>query len=265
MDKAWTLRSAAGSRRSPDHETNEDAWHRWEAADNGQETAREGLYVVCDGVSSAGKGHFAARFSTKRLRQLCTPGAVDFGKLGEVVSEIDWELRGMAAQAACTVSLLAIQGSRGHVLTVGDSPVFRIRRGAIEQLGGRTNPADGRRLGAYLGMGPEISEVIQTWSGPLIPGDVILLTTDGVGTVLPEAELLDSWVRTSHPKTCMEDLMARVVHAGGRDDATAVVVEVLPTRPGMATFSPQDAPDPPGHMVDPDPSKLSIPFEPDED
>jgi serine/threonine protein phosphatase PrpC len=262
--KAWTLRSAAGSRRSPDHETNEDAWHRWEAADKGQEMAREGLYVVCDGVSSAGMGHLASRISTKRLRQLCEPGALTgFDKLSEMISELDWELRGMTSRAACTISLLAIQGSRGQVLTVGDSPVYRIRRGAIEQLGGRTNPADGRRLGAYLGMGPEISEVLQSWNGPLIPGDVMLLTTDGVGGLLPESELLESWTRTNDPTACMGDLMERVVHAGGRDDATVVVVEVLPARPGMRTFSPQDAPDPPGHLVDPDPSMQFIPFKPD--
>ena len=127
-------------------------------------------------------GHLAC----ERLGQLGsgTPFAVE--GLQQLVSEIDWELRGAGRGAYCTLALAWVQGAEAHVLTVGDSPVYRLRRGRLTEAGADASGTVQRSLRAYLGMGTRVSDVLrhQRWS--VEPGDLLLLMSDGI---------LDAWTR----------------------------------------------------------------------
>ena len=97
---AVVMRSAAGSRQARSHAQNEDVWaiHEYPGG---------ALYVVCDGVSTAADGRYAAEVACARLGQFTEgEGRRDLAALAQLVSEIDWELRGSGRRAMCTLALV---------------------------------------------------------------------------------------------------------------------------------------------------------------
>lgn len=186
------------------------------------------LYVVADGVSSVPKGRQAAEMVCSRVDTFFDRvQAPRVESLVELLTEVDWELRGLGrAQAACTASILWLAYGKANIVHVGDSQIYRVRHG--ECLCITKEHRGGRSLGAYVGMGPEISDVMQVWQEPLFVGDLFLLVSDGVTEVVPPEELAEAWWTTGgSPQRAAHSIIAEVNKRGGRDDATALVVDVL--------------------------------------
>jgi protein phosphatase len=117
---------------------------------------------------------------------------------------------------------------------VGDSRVYRLRRGVLEQLTrdhsfaeqmrewGETAPAAYSHLVTRaLGSGgdPDLrTERLET-------GDRYLLCTDGLSGVIDGAELAERLGRGT-AASCCRDLIDRAFCAGSSDNITAVVIEV---------------------------------------
>ncbi len=186
------------------------------------------LFAVCDGVSSVPEGGWAAELTCERLISFFdrdVPPSEE--RLLQLINEIDWELRGRGeGRAASTLSALWLADRTAHLVHVGDSQVFRVRHGAISCISERQGK--GRRLGAYMGMGPQLNEVAQLWRGPLFVGDLFILTTDGVSELVTPDELLGCWWSSGgEPQGCAEAVVALVRERHGADDASLVVVDVL--------------------------------------
>jgi serine/threonine protein phosphatase PrpC len=238
------LRAAAASRPSPHHVECEDAWQIYE-----HDLSRgDGLFVVCDGVSTARAGLAAAKLACTRLGQFEEPGAHRHtDTLAQLVSEIDWELRGTNKHAKCTLAMTWVDGSVAHVFTVGDSPVYRLRQGRARQAGAERTGTF-RRLAAFLGMGPAVSEVLTMDRWVLQAGDVLMLMSDGVLEALDEDDLAEIWQRDPAPEPCAGNIIAEVARVGVDDDATVIVVEVQ-GRPGvLQPHNPFSPPDPPAWL-----------------
>jgi serine/threonine protein phosphatase PrpC len=186
------------------------------------------LFAVCDGVSSVPDGGWAAKVTCERLISFFDTDVPPSQEgLLQLINEIDWELRGRGERrAASTLSALWLADRTAHLVHVGDSEVFRVRHGHIESLTERQGSGQG--LGAFMGMGPQLNEVAQLWSGPLFVGDLFILTTDGVTGIFSPEELLDHWWGSGgRPQACAEAVLAGVEEAHGADDASLVVVDVL--------------------------------------
>ncbi len=236
------LRAAAASRQGPSHRENEDRW-RICAIPNGI----GGLFMVCDGVSTSGAGAYAAQLATDRLEQFCDPKVTrQPGELIQLVSEIDWELRGNNRRAACTLALAWVESTVAYAFTLGDSPIFRLRDGRMRQAGtDRTGTFN--KLQAYLGMGPAVSEQLVTERWELLPGDVIVLCSDGVLEAMHPDNIARIWSRTRDPEIALDLVLDEVARGGVDDDATMVLVEVS-TPPPIPTATPLDVPEPPGRL-----------------
>ena len=236
-----TIIAAAASRPSPHHVECEDAWQIY-GRDHEQ---GEGLFIVCDGVSTAGEGLAAARLACNRVGQFEEPGTRRHpDTLAQLVSEIDWELRGTGRHAKCTLAMVWVDGSAAHIFTVGDSPVYRLRRGRTRQAGAEKTGTF-RRLAAFLGMGPNVSEVLTMDRWDLLPGDVLLLMSDGVLEALDEDDLAEIWERKSVPEVCARAIIDEVARTGVDDDATVIVVEVQGRVRRASIEHPFSPPDPP--------------------
>ncbi len=237
-------RAAGASRPSPHHVENEDAWQIYaDVPGDGS------LCVVCDGVSNAGAGHTAARLACARLGQFeGRREAQPEDALVQLVSEIDWELRGTSGGAKCTLAMAWVDGLTAHIFTVGDSPVYRLRAGRMKQAGSEKTGAF-RRLQAYLGMGPKVSDQLTRDRWALAPGDVLFLLSDGVLNAIDEDDLADGWARTRDPERCARAVLDEVARHGVDDDATVVVLEIYEDVALPAPASPREAPDPPSRLV----------------
>lgn len=220
---------AAATRQGTGHPQNDDRYRILDASHLGVAALRKGsIYAVCDGVSTVPKGRYAADLTCARVDGFFDRvQAPRVESLVQLVSETDWELRAHGrGQAACTLSLLWLAYGNATVLHVGDSQVYRVRHGAAERL--TKNHRGGRALGAYVGMGPNVADVLQVWQEPLFVGDLFLLVTDGVTEVVAVDELLDTWwAFGGSPQRAAAAIIGEVDSRGGKDDATALVVDVL--------------------------------------
>lgn len=159
------------------------------------------LLAVADGVSTVDSGEFAAaatcdvfeQFATREfpvnaaplemLTQLCDLANSRLGQNIQSAVEADVNAqRWLQSQAtpSCTVAALLIAGDTAAVASAGDSRVYLLRHGLLEQL-----TVDGDQLSEYLRSGLELSESLLRDDFKEIVGWVGRFATQG-GRILPD-------------------------------------------------------------------------------
>lgn len=225
---SWAASTSIGLHRS----ANED---RWGARDDRR-------FVVTDGVAGTRGGELASELAADAFLSV---RAEDYWI--EAIRGIDQWLTARTQKsgftnAASTIAGIDIAGSVVHIIHVGDSRVYRSRGGEITGLttdhnlanlrvrdGRAPDDNDGlgkpRALTSYLGLGDASLEV-SVQVGELELGDRLLLCTDGVHEQLSLGTLGDLLAHETVQDSA-EALVQAADDAGGRDNATALVVEVL--------------------------------------
>ena len=148
------------------------------------------------------------------------------------------ELRGMATTA---VAMLIDDGS-GTLAHVGDSRAYRLRDGQLERLTRDHSWVEEQiRVGALSESAarqhPWRNIVTRALSGSqdlevdttevsLTPGDLLLLCTDGVFTVLSDGQISEVLQRETDLDSRCHALIQGANDGGGPDNVTAVVLEV---------------------------------------
>ncbi|MBI3565089.1 MAG: SpoIIE family protein phosphatase [Elusimicrobia bacterium] len=66
---------------------------------------------------------------------------------------------------------------------------------------------------------------------PLLPGDLVLLATDGLSKMVSDAEVAATIAAAGEPEAIVDALIAQARAAGGVDNVTVVVARV-PSRDG---------------------------------
>lgn len=228
---------AASTLQGRTHKRNEDAWLVLGPEAEGVRDLRRGaLFAVCDGVSAVPDGNWAAQTTCSRLEAFFDQDLdPSLDALLQLINEIDWELRGRGqGRAACTLSALWLVEGMANVIQVGDSDIFWLRHGQLNRV--TTGDSEGRQLRSFMGMGPQLNEVVQTWREPFFPGDLFLLATDGLLDTVNAREILDTWWGArARVQPFTGSLIDRVKQRRGADDATVVAVDVLSVeqaRPG---------------------------------
>ena len=146
-------------------------------------------------------------------------------------------LTGMGA----TLVMALLRGRHAHVAHMGDSRCYLFRKGRLTQLTkdhsvvgillqageitteeAKTHPARGK-ITRFIGMEAEVYPDIR--SVPLKKGDRLLLCSDGVTGMVPDAEIAALLSQNPEPKAACQALVAAANLAGGKDNITAVIVE----------------------------------------
>lgn len=157
-----------------------------------------------------------------------------------------------------TATALLIFGGQALIAHVGDSRAYRLNRGILTVLTedhsfvqrliqlGQIDPADQashpKRNALYRALGQQDELEIDLVACPLEPGDRLLLCSDGLWDTVPEATMADLLAGSGDgapPATRAARLVALADEAGGKDNSTAILVEVhgesLPGIPARAT------------------------------
>lgn len=220
--------AGAATRRGPKHADNEDQCRLLDVSHPLVERMRRGvLYAVLDGVSTTPRGREAAEIGASRLAGFYDEVTVPrLASLLQLVGEIDWELREVKkGDAACTIALLWLASGMATVVHVGDSQVYRVRDGVVENVTRHKRPGG---LAQFVGMGPRVAEIAQVWQEPLHTGDLFLLVTDGVTEVVGPDEIVDFWWGADGScARAAQAVIREVDRRSGQDDATVVLVDVL--------------------------------------
>ncbi|MDV7142127.1 bifunctional protein-serine/threonine kinase/phosphatase [Tropicimonas sp. TH_r6] len=195
--------------------------------------------AIADGISTSPVSREAAEIAVKSLLTdyYCTSDAwtVKIAASRVIAATNSW-LHGLNRAArigdidrghVCTLSALILKGRNAHLLHVGDSRIWRVSGGALEPLT-EDHRVTLSSVETYLGraMGVEPAVEIDYARLGLVPGDVFLLTTDGVhehwqprGVVaaIRSAETLDA---------AAETIVQEALDAGSDDNLSVQIVRV---------------------------------------
>ena len=207
-----------------------------------------GLWVVADGMGGHEAGDLASRLVVQNLAMLSGPRF-----LGRSVKQIRQSLvqsnRDLVAQSASrgnqvigtTVVVLLALGRYCAVLWVGDSRIYRLRHGNLQQLTrdhsqvevliaeglidrseAENHPA-GNVITRAVGGGEELK--VDAEIEEILDQDIYLLCSDGLTKELSSQEMTRLLADTTIGNPA-EALVASAVEHGGRDNVTAIVTKM---------------------------------------
>jgi protein phosphatase len=142
-----------------------------------------------------------------------------------------------------TCTALALRGKEAWLAHIGDSRAYLLRGDALTQLSedqtlvaemvregkltaeeAQNSPVSNVILQA-LGMGPDIGPIIWTKPLPLSPGDILILCTDGLSGLVPNATIADIAGRLLPHEACSA-LIEAALGAGGHDNVSVGVIRI---------------------------------------
>jgi serine/threonine protein phosphatase PrpC len=211
--------------------------------------ASENLLVIADGVGGAARGDIASATAVQILRRLDAPpednllealaGAIHraHDRIAELVDE-DPELEGTST----TVTAALFDGRRVGIGHVGDSRGYLLRNGELSQLTkdhtfvqslidegriteeeSRSHPHRNLILRAVDGVHETDPDLFTI---ELLPGDRLLLCSDGCSGVLDNSRLTDI-LGTGTVDYAAVELVRASLEAGSSDNVTCVVADVV--------------------------------------
>jgi serine/threonine protein phosphatase PrpC len=223
------------SQRGP-RERNEDFAGAVRAASH--ESARGLIAAVADGVSSGGQGLEAAQTTVMGLLADYF-AAPDTWETTVVLDRLIGAQNGWLADhnrrrpgqpaALTTLTALALQGQTWTLAHVGDTRAWLWRDGELTQLShdhAFDHPDQRSRLTRAVGLDDGVR--VDYAQGDVRIGDVFVLSTDGVHGAIKPAVLsrLANTAAADSAQAAADALTAAAVNAGGRDNATALVLRV---------------------------------------
>ena len=127
---------------------------------------------------------------------------------------------------ATTVSAVVAKGRTAHVFHVGDSRVQRFRNGELEQL-----TRDHRKQAMLThALGMDLDLEVDYLAEDLAPGDIFVLTTDGVHDVLPRQHLRERVACAPGAEGALETVSRGVVDAalrrGSEDNVSCLLMRI---------------------------------------
>ncbi|WP_226667891.1 bifunctional protein-serine/threonine kinase/phosphatase [Microbulbifer aggregans] len=149
----------------------------------------------------------------------------------------------------CTFSALVVKGHEAHLFHLGDSRIYRLRRGSLEQLT-RDHRLWAGSHRSYLGraLGVEPQPEIDYLRLTIEAGDLFILSTDGVHEYLSEQALISILGEYAGcPDSAAEALATAALANGSSDNLSALLMQVISV-PGCiqeGLESPQNLPLPP--------------------
>lgn len=193
--------------------------------------------VIADGVSGSKGGRIASELaarsfidgylSSNPLDGIATAGVAalrGYNRWLHARGKTDPTMTG----AATTFTALVLRGREAVALHVGDSRAWHFRDGALTRLTeDHTLARQGLNHVLYRAVGIEQDVKLDVRAQPLKPHDRLLLTSDGVHGVLDETALTRLLNRRASPDADARAIVDAAVKAGTRDNATAVLIDVV--------------------------------------
>jgi protein phosphatase len=207
------------------------------------------LFAVADGMGGAQAGEVASRLAAAAFREFHDADNLDpEERLVAIVQEAnrriyeratgDAEVSGMGT--TITAALVGDAGlAIGHV---GDSRAYRLRGGQFEQLtddhslvadlvrSGRLTPEEAdvhpqrSVITRALGTDPQVD--VDTFTVPAESGDLFLLCSDGLTTMVDDGEIRDLVTSAKDLDQAGKGLVKAANRAGGEDNVTVVLFRV---------------------------------------
>ncbi len=234
-------------------------------------TPSRGLFIVADGMGGHAAGEVASEMAVTIIAQeLAALDSIDGSDARERLSSAlrrantaiyqrtvrEAEKQGMGT----TASVLVVADGHYLIGQVGDSRVYLLRGGALRQLtkdhsyvqeqvdAGYLTPEQAR-YHPYSNVitrcvGANESVEADFFAGPINPGDVFLVASDGLTGMVEDRRLGQLMASKANPGRVVDALIAEANGRGGLDNITAILVQVHAVAAGTggpAAGAPGDA------------------------
>jgi serine/threonine protein phosphatase PrpC len=203
------------------------------------------LFVVADGMGGAQAGEVASRAAAESFAQNLPSGPPErlleetIEGANRTIHELARKDPGLAGMGttitAALVDLDAEEVAIGHV---GDSRAYRLRDGKFEQLTRDHSLVEEMRRKGQLtdaqaedhpqrsiitrALGPEPEVEVDLRTVPALAGDVFLICSDGLTTMLDDEKIAHVLGRATSLQSAVKALVDEANRAGGRDNITVV-------------------------------------------
>jgi serine/threonine protein phosphatase PrpC len=202
------------------------------------EPRREVVAAIADGIGGARGGRVAAEVAVRgffdgfwdlpeTLEVQRAAARIMDALNGWMYSQAhqDPELAGMG----CTFTALVLRGRVAHLLHVGDTRAYRLRGDRLTRLTADHLREDGRGRTHILSraLGVEAELRLDYAPQPLALHDRFLLCSDGLHGFLTDDSIADVLRQRSAPGDAARALVAAALQAGGTDNCTGLVLDVV--------------------------------------
>ena len=265
-DMKVTIKAATDIGKVRDH--NEDSFLTL----GGKSSPRgfDALLVVADGMGGHAAGEVASQMTVDGIKRMLASEDLEspdlegnafgafLGKVLESVNQEVWEAgqtpekQGMGT----TCTLAAIRGDQFFLAHIGDSRAYLLRDGELHQVStdhswveeavamgtltreeARVHP-NRNVITRAIGLDQQVK--VDTSSMPLANGDLILLCSDGLNSMIPDDEI-ERILKESAPKQVCQALIDAANGQGGHDNTTVVVATIGSARKSTVVTQPSAA------------------------
>ena len=206
------------------------------------EPRREVVAAIADGVGGARGGRVAAETAVRGFLDgfWDLPETMEVRRAGaRVINALNGWIHAMGREdpglkgMACTFTALVLRGRVAHLLHIGDTRAYRLRRDRLTCLTAdharEGDPGHSRVLTRALGAEAEVR--LDYAAQPVALHDRFLLCSDGVHGFLTDESIAELLRERSAPDGTARALVAAALDHGSTDNCTAMVLDVvaLPT------------------------------------
>jgi len=202
------------------------------------------FFAVADGMGGAKAGEVASALAAETFEGEADSGEAAEVQLTRILREANRRIYELAVSddshrgMGTTVTAAKVIGDEVSLGHVGDSRAYRLRDGDLEQLtrdhslvaelerSGQITPEAAEHhpqrsiITRALGPEPEVEVDLQTV--PVQAGDVFLICSDGLTTMLDDEQIARILTRATSLEAAVRALVDEANRAGGRDNITAL-------------------------------------------
>ncbi len=217
-----------------------------------------GLYVVADGMGGHEAGEVASGLAINAVGRAVAekvmlpwiqePKPVNYEEiLKEACQEanraVNDRRRVTRTDMGTTLVAALVVGTEAYVANIGDSRCYRINRREIQQITadhslverlvatGQITREEARvhpqRNYIYRTVGDKPQVEVDTFRVSLQPGDHLVLCSDGLNSMIDDEQIRQAVLESPHPQAACEQLVRLANAAGGDDNVTVIVVQML--------------------------------------
>jgi protein phosphatase len=207
--------------------------------------ARAPVFVVADGMGGAQAGEVASRIAVEAFERGLPDSGSPEERLAERVREANQQIyersradRGRAGMGT-TLTAAYVDDTHVAIAHVGDSRAYLFRDGSLQRLTQDHSLVDElvrrgklteeqaaehpQRSIITRALGPEPDVEVDTWTYPARAGDVVLLCSDGLTSMISEERVQAILAEHDSLDVAADALIREANEAGGRDNITVVL------------------------------------------
>lgn len=233
MSLMWGARSDVGCVRSH----NEDSY-----------LVASPLFAVCDGMGGHAAGEVASSLAVETIAKL-SPGEADAARLAAAVEAANTAIIEAAAKGigrpgmGCTATVAYIEGNTMAIAHVGDSRAYLMHEGVLTRIthdhsyveelvdAGEITADEARvhpnRSVITRALGSDPAMYADHFQLNIEQGDRLILCSDGLSSMIPDSEIENIAAKSSTAQMCTDNLVDAALAAGGADNVSVVVVDVV--------------------------------------